>query len=79
MTLEGAIYDAIVAECEEMERSKAYQGNGHHLAQRLAKKVAGHQLVGDVILAAALYADNQCGRIGSPPFAICLKKELHDA
>lgn len=77
MTLEGAIYDAIVAECEEMERSKAYQGNGHHLAQRLAKKVAGHQLVGDVILAAALCARHRLAR-GDLPFAVILKKELHD-
>ena len=39
MTRESTIYQAIIAECECMETKKIYSGNGHHLAQRLARMV----------------------------------------
>jgi hypothetical protein len=37
--LEGDVYDAIVKHCEDLEHRQVYTGNGHHLAQRLAKMV----------------------------------------
>lgn len=32
---ENKIYAAIIGHCEGMERAGKYEGNGHHLAQRL--------------------------------------------
>jgi hypothetical protein len=38
-TIDGIVYQAIIGECERMEREGCYRGNGHHLAQRLATMV----------------------------------------
>jgi len=37
--LSGIVYQAIFGHCEDLEFRKVYQGNGHHLAQRLAEMV----------------------------------------
>lgn len=37
--LENEIYASIIGECEQLEASKVYTGNGHHLAQRLTAKI----------------------------------------
>jgi hypothetical protein len=39
MTVDSVVYQAIIAECERLEREGKYTGNGHHLAQRLAELV----------------------------------------
>lgn len=38
--LENITYQAILGHLEELEHKGAYQGNGHHLAQRLAQMVS---------------------------------------
>ena len=37
---DGDVYCAIIKHCEELEHTGKYTGNGHHLAQRLAKMVS---------------------------------------
>ena len=43
--LGNAIYQAIIGECERMERAGQYRGNGHHLAQRLQEMILAHESV----------------------------------
>jgi hypothetical protein len=38
-TVQSEVYKAISGICEELEKTGNYIGNGHHLAQRLAKVV----------------------------------------
>jgi hypothetical protein len=38
-TVQSKVYEAIIGECERMQLAGQYTGNGHHLAQRLAKMV----------------------------------------
>lgn len=37
--LKSVVYKSVIEITEEMERDKTYTGNGHHLAQRIAKAV----------------------------------------
>ena len=48
MQVDSEVYLAIIAYCEELERRGVYQGNGHHLAQKLSALVAERPTLGVV-------------------------------
>jgi len=41
MDFKNTLYRSMIQELEQLEQSGKYQGNGHHLAQRLADMVCG--------------------------------------